>query len=101
MNWGPIMKHINESPHDFFQGGGWSFLRTADGVVVSLKSTLSSRSDVLVRTTALMKKNPNQTLLWRKMTLRKRMTTAVRATSLMPVEAKAHPAQQGLTLMVR
>ncbi|KII88934.1 hypothetical protein PLICRDRAFT_175186 [Plicaturopsis crispa FD-325 SS-3] len=26
LNWGPIMKTINESPHDFFQQGGWSFL---------------------------------------------------------------------------
>lgn len=26
LNWGPIMKHINESPYDFFQNGGWSFL---------------------------------------------------------------------------
>jgi len=26
LNWGPIMKTINDSPHDFFQGGGWTFL---------------------------------------------------------------------------
>jgi len=26
LNWGPIMKTINESPYDFFQQGGWSFL---------------------------------------------------------------------------
>ncbi|KAG6379251.1 FACT complex subunit SPT16 [Boletus reticuloceps] len=26
LNWGPIMKTINENPHDFFQQGGWSFL---------------------------------------------------------------------------
>jgi nucleosome binding factor SPN SPT16 subunit len=26
LNWGPIMKHINESPYEFFQQGGWSFL---------------------------------------------------------------------------
>jgi hypothetical protein len=26
LNWGPIMKTINESPFDFFQQGGWSFL---------------------------------------------------------------------------
>ncbi|KAG5651278.1 hypothetical protein H0H81_009221 [Sphagnurus paluster] len=31
LNWGPIMKHINESPHEFFQGGGWSFLGGAGG----------------------------------------------------------------------
>lgn len=26
LSWGPIMKTINESPYDFFQQGGWSFL---------------------------------------------------------------------------
>jgi hypothetical protein len=26
LNWAPIMKTINESPYDFFQQGGWSFL---------------------------------------------------------------------------
>jgi len=31
LNWGPIMKTINESPHDFFQQGGWSFLGGAGG----------------------------------------------------------------------
>ncbi|EJD05718.1 FACT complex subunit SPT16 [Fomitiporia mediterranea MF3/22] len=31
LNWGPIMKTINESPYDFFQQGGWSFLGTGTG----------------------------------------------------------------------
>lgn len=31
LNWGPIMKTINESPHDFFHQGGWSFLGGAGG----------------------------------------------------------------------
>jgi nucleosome binding factor SPN SPT16 subunit len=26
LNWGPIMKTINDSPYEFFQQGGWSFL---------------------------------------------------------------------------
>jgi len=26
LNWGPIMKTINEDPSDFFAGGGWGFL---------------------------------------------------------------------------
>jgi len=26
LNWGPIMKMVNEDPYTFFQGGGWSFL---------------------------------------------------------------------------
>jgi nucleosome binding factor SPN SPT16 subunit len=34
LNWGPIMKTINDSPHDFFQGGGWSFLGRGNGVDV-------------------------------------------------------------------
>ncbi|KAF8919602.1 FACT complex subunit SPT16 [Mucidula mucida] len=48
LNWGPIMKHINESPHDFFQGGGWSFLRTADGVVNDSSDEEESESDFAV-----------------------------------------------------
>ncbi|KAF8201718.1 FACT complex subunit SPT16 [Pholiota molesta] len=32
LNWGLIMKHINESPYEFFQNGGWSFLGGAAGV---------------------------------------------------------------------
>ncbi|KAG6909830.1 hypothetical protein DXG01_015103 [Tephrocybe rancida] len=31
LNWGPIMKHINESPYEFFQGGGWNFLGGPNG----------------------------------------------------------------------
>ncbi|KAI0797833.1 FACT complex subunit SPT16 [Abortiporus biennis] len=31
LNWGPIMKTINEDPYDFFQGGGWSFLGGGGG----------------------------------------------------------------------
>ncbi|KAI0048191.1 FACT complex subunit SPT16 [Auriscalpium vulgare] len=26
LNWGPIMKTINDSPYDFFRDGGWTFL---------------------------------------------------------------------------
>jgi len=26
LNWGPIMKTINDSPYEFFRGGGWTFL---------------------------------------------------------------------------
>jgi nucleosome binding factor SPN SPT16 subunit len=32
LNWGPIMKHINENPFEFFQHDGWSFLGGATGV---------------------------------------------------------------------
>ncbi|KAH8108126.1 FACT complex subunit SPT16 [Cristinia sonorae] len=31
LNWGPIMKTINEDPYDFFQHGGWTFLGGAAG----------------------------------------------------------------------
>lgn len=31
LNWGPIMKTINEDPYDFFQGGGWTFLGGSAG----------------------------------------------------------------------
>lgn len=34
LNWGPIMKHINENPYEFFQGGGWSFLGGTNGAEV-------------------------------------------------------------------
>lgn len=41
LNWGPIMKHINENPYEFFQGGGWSFL----GGVGGAESEESEQSD--------------------------------------------------------
>jgi nucleosome binding factor SPN SPT16 subunit len=31
LNWGPIMKVLNDSPYDFFQQGGWSFLGGSAG----------------------------------------------------------------------
>jgi nucleosome binding factor SPN SPT16 subunit len=46
LNWGPIMKHINESPYEFFQQGGWSFLGGAGGAVVSSSGVNWSRSDI-------------------------------------------------------
>lgn len=50
LNWGPIMKTINESPHDFFQQGGWSFLGGVGGeeviqtvnLIAQAKLTISS-----------------------------------------------------------
>jgi nucleosome binding factor SPN SPT16 subunit len=41
LNWGPIMKHVNENPYEFFQGGGWSFL----GGVGGAESEASEQSD--------------------------------------------------------
>lgn len=46
LNWGPIMKHINESPHEFFQQGGWSFLGGAGGAAVSSSGVNWSRFDI-------------------------------------------------------
>jgi nucleosome binding factor SPN SPT16 subunit len=41
LNWGPIMKHINDSPFEFFQQGGWGlFLGGAGGVEVSVTCRL-------------------------------------------------------------
>ncbi|KAI1787890.1 FACT complex subunit SPT16 [Ganoderma leucocontextum] len=31
LNWGPIMKMVNDDPYDFFQQGGWGFLGGAAG----------------------------------------------------------------------
>jgi nucleosome binding factor SPN SPT16 subunit len=41
LNWGPIMKHVNENPYEFFQGGGWTFL----GGVGGAESEDSEQSD--------------------------------------------------------
>lgn len=49
LNWGPIMKHINESPYDFFQNGGWSFLGGAGAAEVRIifDATISSLTYLL------------------------------------------------------
>ncbi|KAK0240626.1 hypothetical protein EDD85DRAFT_767214, partial [Armillaria nabsnona] len=30
LNWGPIMKYINENPYEFFHNGGWSFFGSVE-----------------------------------------------------------------------
>jgi nucleosome binding factor SPN SPT16 subunit len=35
LNWGPIMKHINDNPFEFFQQSGWAFLGRGGGAEVS------------------------------------------------------------------
>ncbi|PPQ86867.1 hypothetical protein CVT25_012586 [Psilocybe cyanescens] len=45
LNWGPIMKHINESPFEFFQQGGWSFLGGAGGVESENSDASDTESD--------------------------------------------------------
>lgn len=49
LNWGPIMKHINENPFEFFQHDGWSFLGGATGVEVRLLSFLFRAEIISVR----------------------------------------------------
>src|SRR5260370_26416023 len=34
LNWGPIMKHINDNPFEFFQQSGWAFLGGSGGAEV-------------------------------------------------------------------
>jgi len=45
LNWGPIMKHINENPFEFFQHDGWSFLGGATGVESDHSEESGSESD--------------------------------------------------------
>jgi nucleosome binding factor SPN SPT16 subunit len=45
LNWGPIMKHINENPYEFFQGGGWSFLGGAPGAEENRSESSESESE--------------------------------------------------------
>lgn len=45
LNWAPIMKHINESPYEFFHGGGWSFLGASNGAEDDASSGPDSESE--------------------------------------------------------
>ncbi|KAF5391933.1 hypothetical protein D9757_001726 [Collybiopsis confluens] len=38
LNWAQIMKHINDSPYEFFKEGGWTFLRGPTGAAESDQS---------------------------------------------------------------
>ena len=46
LNWGPIMKTINEDPYEFFQQGGWSFLGGSAGGEEVCAGNLSSVPDL-------------------------------------------------------
>ncbi|KAH9997526.1 hypothetical protein BJV77DRAFT_960065 [Russula vinacea] len=39
LNWGPIMKTIDDSPYDFFRAGGWTFLGGTGDEVELQRST--------------------------------------------------------------
>lgn len=43
LNWGPIMKLVNDNPFEFFRQGGWNFLGGAGGVEVSVTGCRSPR----------------------------------------------------------
>ncbi|KAK7693287.1 hypothetical protein QCA50_002854 [Cerrena zonata] len=45
LNWGPIMKTINEDPYDFFQNGGWTFLGGAPGDDSDVEDDSESESE--------------------------------------------------------
>ncbi|KAF8906014.1 FACT complex subunit-domain-containing protein [Gymnopilus junonius] len=45
LNWGPIMKHINENPFEFFQQGGWKFLGNVGGEESEHSSESESESE--------------------------------------------------------
>jgi nucleosome binding factor SPN SPT16 subunit len=46
LNWAPIMKTINESPYEFFQQGGWSFLGGPTGANDVSKSHSSGEASL-------------------------------------------------------
>jgi hypothetical protein len=63
LNWGPIMKHINENPFEFFQHDGWSFLGGATGVEVRLSSFFARTETISIRRVTIPKnQKQNQNL---------------------------------------
>ncbi|TCD65412.1 FACT complex subunit spt16 [Steccherinum ochraceum] len=53
LNWGPIMKTINEDPYDFFKQGGWTFLGgSAGGEESDQESESDSESEFEVESAA-------------------------------------------------
>ncbi len=82
LNWGPIMKHINESPFEFFQGGGWDFLGTSADDVCCLSSTPFGLDSIccraISRTFLILSPILRQTLKiwWQTQAVRTKATTA-------------------------
>jgi len=54
LNWGPIMKTINESPYDFFQQGGWSFLGGTGGDASDASEASDTESEFAADTEELV-----------------------------------------------
>lgn len=85
LNWGPIMKTINEDPAEFFAGGGWGFLPIpgAPSDEVSLCMRRKTLSDVLQRMDLRDQKRNLHTARRRKKTPARRVV--VNSTMMMPV----------------
>lgn len=89
LNWDPIMKHINESPYEFFQGS-WTFLcSTTQGVEVCTSSVLRTRIS-LMPSSSHRAKHPMlqiqiQSLWLNQMNWRSPLAAPGRATSLTPL----------------
>ncbi len=102
MNWGPIMKTINEDPYEFFQQGGWSFLGGAAGGEEASHVSLSygaNLTDFAGRVTVMMRRiqspssRRNRTSLNLPRPVLRRATT----TALMPVTTRAVDPTSGQT----
>ncbi|RXW24869.1 hypothetical protein EST38_g943 [Candolleomyces aberdarensis] len=48
LNWGPLMKHVNENPFEFFREGGWAFLGGAGGAEDTQSSSSGEESEFAV-----------------------------------------------------
>ena len=91
LNWGPIMKTVNDSPYEFFRGGGWTFLGgTGDEVEYPSTSCAIFLCSVLSRANKM--KSPKPSLSSRQSLCRHQarqapITTVAKMTS-MPVRTK-------------
>ncbi|CAK5279482.1 unnamed protein product [Mycena citricolor] len=84
LNWGPIMKTINDSPHDFFRDGGWSFLGRGNGADVrSGLAQLTVSDDEIRATTLTINRSPSRSSRPTRMRCKPRaaMTVAVTRTT--------------------
>lgn len=84
LNWGPIMKTINDDPYDFFLQGGWSFLGGADGsdaVCDLITNRLNTRARLFHR--ICPPNRPSRTLLLSQMHLMNQAAVTIMSVSLM------------------
>ncbi len=100
LNWGPIMKTINDSPYEFFRGGGWTFLGgTGDEVGAPSIPCAIFLHSVLFR--ANRTKRPKLSLSSKQSLCRRQarrlLLSRVSKTTSMPVKTK----EADLTLMMK